>query len=81
MESQRLGQLVCIANGTHILHAIEKLNCEPVLVDDDNSNGMGNWIDNNIENDTATCPETQGDESLLHMSEGHIGSRETEKTS
>ena len=33
------------------MHAIEKLNCEPVLVDNDNSNSMGDWIDNNIEND------------------------------
>ena len=42
---------------------------------------MGDWIYNDIENDTATCPKAQGDESLFHKSEGHIGNRETEKTS
>ena len=76
--SQRLGQLVCVANGTHILHAIEKMNGESVLVNDDNSNNMGDWINDDIENDAATCPETQGYESLLHMSEGRTDIRETE---
>ena len=76
--SQRLGQLVCVANGTHILHAIEKMNGEPIPVNDDNSDNMEDWINDDIENDAATCPETQGYESLLHMSEGRTDIRETE---
>ena len=77
--SQRLGQLVCVANGTHILHAIEKMNGEPISVNDDNSDNMEDWINEDIENDAATCPETQGYESLLHMSEGRTDIRETEE--
>ena len=69
-----------VANETDILHAIERPNREPVLVDDNNSNSMGDWIYNDIENDTATCSKTQGDESLLHKSKGHIDNRETVKT-
>ena len=78
--SQRLGQLVCVANGTHILHAIEKMNGEPVPVEDDNSyHNIGDWINDDIENDAATCPETQGYESLLNMSESRTDNRETEE--
>ena len=44
---QKLGQLVYVNNGTHILHALDKMNGE--LINNVNgSDGQSNWIDNNI---------------------------------
>ena len=76
--SQRLGQLVCVANGTHILHAIEKMNGEPVSLDDESSSDTRDWIREDIESDAATCPETHGYESLLRMSGDHIATDDDE---
>ena len=44
------------------------MNGEPIPIEDENSSETSDWIMNDIENDTATCPETQGYESLLRMS-------------
>ena len=51
--SQKLGQLMCAANGIHILHALEKMNREPVNIDNGSDN-QSDCIDNNIKNDIAT---------------------------
>ena len=69
--NQRLGQLVCVANGMHILHAMDKMNGEPVLVDAGSSEGSSDWIVHDTENDLATCPETQGYESLMNFGRDH----------
>ena len=68
--NQRLGQLVCVANGTHILHALEKLNGEPIPVEDDGSvEPSDDWIQEDIESDIATCPETAGFRMLTQIGE------------
>ena len=65
--NQQLGQLVCVANGTHILDAIDKMNGEPVPVDDGLVEELDDWIVHDTENDIATCPETHGYETLMNL--------------
>ena len=64
--SQKLGQLVCVANRTHILHALEKLNGENIITDN-GSNKPSDWIAEDVKNNIATCPETAGFESFRNF--------------
>ena len=85
---QQLGQLVCVANGTHILDAIDKMNGEPVPVDDGLFEEPDDWIVHDTQNDLATCPETHGYETLMNLGRDQSAharfdssSRETDITS
>ena len=62
--SQKLGQLMCVASGTHILHALEKMNGEPIITDN-GSNEPSDWIAVDVKNVIATCPETARFEYLM----------------
>ena len=65
--SKRLGRLICVANGEHLLHAIEKMGGEPISLDrrthDDNE--MSDSIDHGYESDIALCSETRGYTNLM----------------
>ena len=52
---------------THILDAIDKMNGEPVPVDDGLFEEPDDWIVHDTENDLATCPETHGYETLMNL--------------
>ena len=72
---QKLGQLVCVANGTHILNAIDKMNGEPILIDDAALEEMNDWLSHEREHDKATCQETAGFATLLNLGEDPPGPR------
>ena len=57
--SQKLEHPVCVANRTHILHALETMNEEPINTDND-SNKPSDWIDDDVEKDITACPKTAG---------------------
>ena len=65
--TKKLGRLICVANGEHLLHAIEKMDGEPILLDqrthDDNK--TGNSISHSHESDIALCSETRGYTNLM----------------
>ena len=72
--TKKLGRLICVANGEHLLHAIEKMDGEPILLDQrthDNEE-MGDSICHGHESDTALCSETRGYSNLMAL--GSCGS-------
>ena len=73
--TKKLGRLICVANGEHLLHAIEKMDGEPISTDqrthDDDE--TGDSISHGDESDTALCSETRGYSNL--MASGSYGSR------
>ena len=65
--TKKLGRLVCVANGEHLLHAMEKMDGEPISLDqrthDDEE--MGDSISHGHESDIALCSETRGYSNLM----------------
>ena len=64
--SQRLGGLTYVVNGPYILHAIDKMNDEPLSAG--GKNGRSQQADCllcDTKGDSVTCPETQGFTTLM----------------
>ena len=64
--SQKLRQLLLVVNRTRILHALEKMNGEPINIDN-SSDEQRDCIEENIQHDIATCPRPTGFESLRNF--------------
>ena len=65
--TKKLGRLICVANGEHLLHAIEKMDGKPISLDqrthDDDE--MSDSINHGYESDIALCSETRGYTNLM----------------
>ena len=65
--SQKLGRLTCVANGSHILHALDKMNDEPLPAGDYDESQQEDFLIRDNEGDLATCPETRGFATLMTL--------------
>ena len=64
--TKQLGRLICVSNGEHLLTAIDKMNGEPIPLDErPTGDGASDWAGNESETDAVLCSETAGYASLL----------------
>ena len=64
--TKKLGRLICVSNGEHLLTAIDKMNGEPIPLDErPPGDGASDWASDDSETDVVLCSETAGYASLL----------------
>ena len=65
--SQKLGRLTCVANGSYILYALDKMDCKPLPAGDYDEIQQEDFLIRDTEGDLATCPKTREFATLMTL--------------